>query len=210
MSHRSFTFYHFLSAASMALLVQTAFLGHAKASIQSIDLNDFSFIAGDPVVIAGDGSSAAIGENPAFFSISLFNDPFFGDPEVVIGGPGVELKFQFDFSEPAGNIDEFFVFVFDTDTGFSLGPSFEFFADSTSSGTVTFDLSSLTPSSPVLGMEFSLNSIFGDGGFDSEVTVSDLRLETPDAVIPEPASIFVWSLLGLTAGGISYRRNSKV
>ena len=29
-------------------------------------------------------------------------------------------------------------------------------------------------------------------------------------VVPEPTTFIVWSLLGLTAGGISYRRNSKV
>ena len=98
-----------------------------------INLNDFSvFDPGDPVVIAGDGSSATISEALDLFSVLLFNDPLFiGNPEVIIAGPGVFLRFEFDFSEPAGNVDEFFTVVFDSATGTSLGAAFEFFADST-------------------------------------------------------------------------------
>jgi len=197
-------------AIMIGIMVMTlAPMSAHSITITAINLNDFFFIAGDPVTIAPNGSSATIGEDPAFFSIRLFNDPFIGDPEVVIGGPGVELKFEFDFSEPAGNVDEFFVVVFDSDTGFSLGPSFEFFADSTSSGSVTFDLSSLAPSTPVLGMEFQLNSIFGDGGFDSSVTISDLRLESPGVPVPEPSSTVLMGigLIGLI--GFGWRKQKQ-
>ena len=89
--------------AAVAIAVATVLVGKTASAviITPIDLNDFLFIAGDPVSIAPDGSSATLGEDAAFSSIPLFNDPFFGDPEVVIGGPLVELKFEFDFSEPA-------------------------------------------------------------------------------------------------------------
>lgn len=47
-------------------------------------------------------------------------------------------------------------------------------------------------------------------GFDEvRGAITSFTLRSDPSVIPEPTTFIVWSLLGLTAGGISYRRNCK-
>jgi hypothetical protein len=136
----------------LGLLVATT----AQATM--IDLNDFYFYPGDPVTISPDGSQATIGEDPVFTSIPLFNDPFLGHPEVILAGDGVPniLTFSYTFTEDASmNHDEFVAFIFDADTGAPVGADFIFTTGSSSSGSVSFDLSPLV--GKTLGMEFQLN-----------------------------------------------------
>jgi len=171
----------------------------------SIDLNDFFFFPGDPVIVAADGSSATIGEDPFFSPITLSNDPFLGDPEVIIAGVGVSLFFDYDFMEGiSGEDDEFGAFVIDPLTGLSLGLGFEFFTVDTSSGTGVFDLTGLAGTSG-LGLQFQLSALAGDSGLLSTVTISNVRLET--ASVPEPASLL---LLSIGIVGISVFRNRLV
>jgi hypothetical protein len=168
-----------------------------------IDVNDFFFYAGDPVEVAPDGSWATIGEDPYISPIFLSNDPFLGDPEVILAGL-VYLIFDYDFHEgPIDNDDEFGAFIIDVDTGLSAGPDFEFFTKDTDCGTVCFDLSGLT--GKTLGMQFQLSAFSGDIELDSTVKISNLHTEP----IPEPSTILLIlsGLGGMAAfGEMRFRR----
>jgi len=165
-----------------------------------IDLNDFW--ADPPVTVSADGRAADFVEDFSLVSVLLSNDPFLGDPEVIlaeIGGVGQVLSFDYDFLEPAGNADEFGAYVIDTSTGLSAGAAFEFFADSTASGSVSFDLSSLAGKE--LGLQFALNAY--DMATDSTLTISNVELNP----VPVPGAILLAGLgLGTSAGILRKRR----
>ena len=172
-------------------------VGTSRADIIPIDLNDF--FADPTVTVSADGSSASFTEDPGF-NVLLANDPFFGEPEVIIAGLGTLLIFDFVFDEAAGNDDEFFAGVLGAD-GFPVF-GFEFSTGDSSAGTVSFDLSTLIAEA-FLGFEFSVLSF--DGGGDSTLLVSNMRLETV-VVVPEPPALFLMltgmlALLGVTRRG---------
>ena len=68
------------------------------------------------------------------------------------------LTFDYNFIEGDGNDDIFNAFVLDSTTGGSVDPSFEFSESGTSSGSHSFDLSSLVNVGFDLGIQFELNS----------------------------------------------------
>lgn len=163
-------------------------LAEAQAAvIAQIDLNDF--FADPSVTVALDGSSATVAEDAVLTPVLLANDPFLGDPEVIVAGAGVSLIFEFDFTEgPAGEDDEFGAFVIDAGTGLSAGAAFEFFTEDSSTGSVAFDLTGLVGTT--LGLQFQLLAFGGDTGLDSLVRVSNLRLESSVPVpVPAPSSL---------------------
>ncbi len=169
----------------------------------SINLNDF--FADPTVTVASDGSSALLTEDPPFTEVSLSNDPGLGDPEVVVAAPGVGLFFDYSFTEALGEDDSVFGFLLDGTTGNSVGPVFEFFINAASSGTVAFDLSSLTGTQ--LGLVFSLQSGLVDTGFNSTLTISNIHLD-PVTPVPVPVAI-VNMLMGLGMLGV-FGRWSRV
>ena len=176
------------------------------ASADLIDLNDFFK---DPTVtVSPDGSSADFTEDAFLIAVLLSNDPGLGDTEVIfaeIGGVGQILSFDFDFSEPIDNDDEFGAFIIDGATGASVGSSFEFFTQVTSSGTVSFDLSSLSGTAfEPLGLQFQLSSLFGDGSLTSALTVSNVKL-TP---VPIPSAVLLTGL-GLGTSAFSMFRKKR-
>ena len=172
------------------LLLSWLTAGTARADIIPIDLNDF--FADPTVTVSADGSSASFAEDSGFLLAGLFNDPGFGDPEVIIAGLGTTLAFDFDFVEGAGNDDEFFAGVLGAD-GFSIF-GFDFFTGDSDAGTISFDLSTLIGEA-FLGFEFGLVSF--DDVFDSTLLISNVRLETATAV-PEPSALFLM-LTGMLA-----------
>ncbi|MGR9108969.1 MAG: hypothetical protein ACU843_18805 [Gammaproteobacteria bacterium] len=163
-----------------------------------IDLNDFFFFAGDPVTVSANGTSATIGESAGFSPIVLSNDPFLGDPEVIIAGVGILLLFDYSFIEGAASNDEFGAFIIDPVTGGSIGSGFEFFTNSTSSGTVSFDLSTLAGITG-LGLQFQLSSLASDFDFLSTVTISNLRLVSASVPVSSPPTwlLLIFGILGM-------------
>jgi len=186
-----------------SLAVILLFFGYTlSAHSTPINLNDFY---SDPsVTIAADGSSATIAEDSFLFSVLLSNDPGLGDPNVIIPAADTFLIFDFNFSELVGNDDEFIAFVLDGATGLSFGNGFEFSTDTTSTGSVSFELSSLVGMN--LGLQFELAAGFGDTAFDSTVTVSNVRLETREGSVPLPSTLLLLLIGGLSGLTI---RNTK-
>lgn len=176
-------------------------LGFASVSqAGQIDLNDF--FADPSVTVAPDGSLALIAEDsdPFVDFVLLVNDPGFGDPNVIIPGPGTLLSFDYVLATGLGNLEEFSAFVLDAATGLSAGPAYEFFTQIASTGTVSFDISGLTGST--LGFQFSLESLVGDAASTTTVTVSDLRLT--QAQVPAP-SVPLLMLIGLASARLARR-----
>jgi len=178
-------------------------VSHSAAIITPIDLNDF--FADPEVTVAGDGSSADFVESSFVANVLLSNDPGLGDPEVIIASAGALLKFDYTFTEGNGNDDEFAVLVLD-DFGLSAGAAFELVFSDSSSGSATFDLSTLV-GIPFLGLQFSLDSF--DSLLDSTASVSNLRIETPmdmtSVSVPAIGHIFVIGLFWL----LRRRRDSR-
>ena len=149
--------------------------GPAPPTVTHINLNDF--FADPTVTVAVEPSTATLLEDPFFSPVLLANDPFLGDPNVIIPSAGASLVFEFDFVEGAGSEDdEFGAFIIDASTGLSLGGAFEFFTQDTSTGTVSFDLSTLVGTT--LGLQFQLSALPADLDFNSSLTVSNLRIES--------------------------------
>ena len=161
-----------------------------------VDLNLPNFFADPTVTVSASGFSADFAEDPGFFTVLLANDPAgFGDPAIFEAGAGVSLIFEFEFVEAPGEDDEFGAFIIDQATGVSPGAAFEFFTGTSSAGTVTFDLTGLTPGT--IGLQFSLSAGFGDTGFGSTAKVSNVH------VVPEPGSLLLFSA---GVGGLLFRR----
>jgi len=177
------------------VLAAAALFSPAAAFAVPIDMNQMFHDPGVPISISADGSSATFREDPALLSVFLSDVPGFGDPELLQASAGARLAFDYNFLEPAGNADIFHFAILDGTSGNPLAPFDLFFTD-TGAGSVSFDLTSLVGSS--LGFQFELVSdVFNDLGFDSLLTISNLRIEPPDVVaVPEP-DIFGMVLLGL-------------
>lgn len=161
-----------------------------------VDLNDFYK---DPSVsVVANGSSASFTEDANLGQVILSNDPGLGDPEVIVAAAGRTLSFDYSFTlGGAGNLDEFGAFVIDSDTGLSAGAAFQFFRQTTGSGTVTFDLSSLVSGPTHLGLQFQLSSLPNDAGRTSLLFLSNVRTtDTTTTAVPLPPA----SLVGL--GGL--------
>jgi hypothetical protein len=176
-----------------------------NAQADDIDLNDFFTDPAAAVSIAADGSSATLIEDASVFSVLLSNDPGLGDPHVIFGGADTFLRFDYAFTEGAGEDDEFAVFLIDADTGSFVGAPFEFFADETGAGTITWDLS--TFGGTTLGLQFELNSLFGDSGIGSTLIISNVEtfVEGADPV-PEPGTML---LVGSAGAAMWFARRRR-
>jgi hypothetical protein len=128
-----------------------------------------------------------LSEDPAVFAVFLSNVPGFGDPQLITATTGARLTFDYDFNEPAGNADIFHFALLDGLTGDPLAGQ-EVFVTDTSSGSVSFDLSAFVGAT--LGMQFELvPDLLNDLGFDSTLTLSNLRIDAP-VVTPVDAPNF--------------------
>ena len=161
-------------------------IGGTAAAIP-VDLNTFTADPASAVVIASDGSSATIYEDPSLMSVWFYNDAL--DVTDMLF-----LSFDYDFVEGMGNDDVLNAYLYDP----SIGPSAvlaDIFVEDTGSGSVMWDLTGI--SLTVVGLEFDLNAY--DFAADSYATIANVDL-TP---IPEPASLL---LLGCTLIGVAGAR----
>lgn len=153
----------------------------ANAAIIPLDLNDF--YADPTVVVSGDGRSAVFSEDPFFSFVLLSNDPGLGDPFIITPAQGLSLLFNFSFTLGSQDVDQFSAYLTGSD-GLSLGPSYEFATNQTSTGSISFDLSDLV--GEVLGLTFQLSALPGDSGFNSLLEISSLQLVEAQAVSEPP------------------------
>ena len=153
-----------------------------SAATIPIDLNDFY---SDPTVsVSPSGDSANMIEDSGLGSVLLSNDPFFGEPGITVPSNLVSLQFDYNFIEPINNDDIFYASVFD---GISGGLIDDFTLDITGSGSIVWNLASLSPSTTLLGLEFQLNASIFDVGLDSAVFIDNVQLET-SATVPTPST----------------------
>ena len=193
---------------AMFLCLSSALAMPAQAAV--IDLNEF--FADETVVVAPDGSSAVLQENPLFALVLLSLDPGLGDPDLIAPGDDVALVFDYDIDLPADaggslvNNDRFSVFLFDATSGVSFGSPFEFVTETSAMGELVFNLSTLTGNT--IGLQFQLEALPGDLGLNSTATISNVRLEDRTALpsIPEPGTAFLL-VGGLALAGCMRRRH---
>lgn len=159
-----------------------------------LDLGDFFSL--DPEVVVMDASTATMTDSEYVSVVTLTNDPWLGDPEIIVAGVGRSLTFDLEFVQPAGNIDEFAAYLFDSDLGSFAGVVDSVLFDSSYTGPVSFDLSSWV--GVTLGLQFELY----DPGFDlgSTVMISNLALNDPmPAPAPPAVALFLFGLTMLVA-----------
>lgn len=164
-----------------------------------VSFNDF-FVNGD-IDISADGTTATFYESLASTEQSLINDPFFGDPEVIVAEDNTFLNFHYVFTlGDANESDAFSARLFDWTTGDFLGASFEFFVTDSSEGDVSFDLTELVGMG--LGLQLDLLSLPGDGGISSLLVLSDMEMKyklTGPVALPLPTPLLLITLGGLFA-----------
>lgn len=183
------------------------FMGFSTANAGYVTVKFDDFYVDTAVSVAIDGLSAVMNEDPNLAGVLLSNDPTLGDPGIPVITDLISLSFNYNFILGPNNynFDAFYAKVFDGGSGSVLD---DFLVDTSSSGLVTFDLSAITPSITLIGLEFQLNSLTGAGdtAFDSKVIISDVKLNTEprnQTPVPEPGTIFLLSvgLIGLAAYG---------
>ena len=169
-----------------------------SAATIPIDLNDFY---SDPTVsVSPSGDSANMFEDSGLGSVLLSNDPFFGEPGITVPSNLVSLQFDYNFIEPINNDDIFYALVFDGVSGDLID---DFTLDITGSGSIVWNLATLSPSTTLLGLEFQLNASIFDVGLDSAVFINIVQLET-SATVPTPNTLI---LLGVGLFGVlSFQR----
>ncbi|MCH9660404.1 MAG: hypothetical protein K0U54_05780 [Bacteroidetes bacterium] len=164
------------------------------ASTQVMDLNDFF---SDPSVsISQNGESATLTEDQNLNSILLSNDPFFGGSGIAVTPDLIGISFDYEFSSPQGNIDNFFAWVFDADT---FTPIHQISLSQSNSGSIFFHLASLANTVTTLGLEFQLNSFSTDREITSVVDISRVRINRSSPVpIPQTLPLFLIGLFFMT------------
>lgn len=151
-----------------------------------------NFYADETVSLSSDRFSAVIEESAIFPSTLLSNDPFLGDPEIIIASIDSVLEMDVEFIEAASEDDEFRITLFDS-SDFTLLD--EYFSDTNMNEVISFDLSDYI--GKTLGLQFELRSF--DTSFNSIVNIHGVSLSRIESVeIPEPTTLFLcFSILAL-------------
>ena len=178
----------------------------ASAAIIPIDLNAF-FPSEPEVVISSDGVTATMNESPIIAVVTLDNDPFLGDAEVIVAAPSRLLTFDFDFNELPGNDDVFSATLFDSGLGPVNGVLEALEIDATRAGAASFDLSPWV--GVTLGLSFTLFDLNPQGLQDSTVTVTRLQLNDESAVPLPPSLLLLFSGMVFLASRLSFSTTSR-
>jgi hypothetical protein len=166
---------NFINALFIAVLLSS---NTAKAGL--INLNDF-FTTDPEIVISVDGSSADFVESMFTSFISLINDPFSGDANVVAPALSRTLTMDYDFIEAVGNDDLFSVFLFDSDLGLFAGTLDFVEFELSAAGTLEFDLSSHVGLNLGLSIELVDQSLQGT---ESTLSIANLKLNDLISTVP--------------------------
>lgn len=151
-----------------------------------IDLTTFTANPASDVVINPDGSSATLFEDWAVAPVSFSNSSF------SIPSDALSLSFDYALVVAAFNDDYFDFYINDV-----IAPDFwDGGPEGTYSGTYTYGLAALRGHTiPII---FNLMYGWGDGGYESYLTVSNVNLNP----VPEPSTIFLLSIGILGAIGL--------
>jgi hypothetical protein len=186
-----------LAGARRALITAAAMALPAASQAAAVDLNLFYSEPGAPISIAADGSSATFSEDPNVFLVYLSNVPGLGDPQLLTPASGATFSFDYNFVEATGNEDIFHFSLLDGNTGSPL-TAYELLFTNSASGSALFNLSGLVGTT--LGMQFELlPDLALDLGFESQLTISNLRFEPP----PPPVDVLEPGTLALMLAGFA-------
>ncbi len=170
---------------------------------ESINLNNF--YADPSVSVSVDGNSATMSEDPLLNTVLLSDDPSMGDPILPFPSDPFFLSFSYEFTVASGNWDNFYVKLFDADTGNVIEEFLTEYNNSTGSSdwaeadTILWRIANAPSGSLGFGWEFQLNAY--DNVSESTVQISNVEFNR--IPIPESATIFVVGLgfLSLTYAG---------
>ena len=178
------------------LLIFCAFFLNLDNGLQAtpIDLTVTSggFAVSDPAFVSfgPDNNDAVLTEDDLWGLTWLSNDPFLGDPGIVVSLNASNLTFDLAFST-SGN-DSFEVKLLDATGG---APLFSLFHDGDALGpgsffydNVSIDLVLLNLTGDTIGLDFSLVSGFTDLTVDAVLTIANVSINETLTPIPEPST----------------------
>lgn len=164
----------------------------ANASVIDLNLNDFT-PSSTNITVSSDGSSATFTEDTSHSPVEL--NTLYSVPT-----DSVYLNFEYVLDVAASNKD-YFDFYLDN---ISMPLFSDGGAPNNYSGSLSFDISSFAGTdTPIL---FSFLSDFGDGGFDSILTISNVNVTTKP--IPAPATVLLMLSGILSIWGIRKKKNT--
>lgn len=172
----------------------------------TIDLNDF--YADPSVSVAGNGTSATMSEDPSLVTVYLSDDPSLGDPILPFPSDPFFLSFSYQFTVAAGNWDDFYVKLFDANTGTVIEDFLIEYNNSvsstdwTKSDTINWNITGAPSTGLGLGLEFQLNAYDDVSGSTVQISNVEFNLKP----VPEPATIFIFGL-GLVGLSFAGRKN---
>ena len=166
------------------------FLFCGRAWAMPVDLSAFGTIDASATVFGADNDSAQILEDPVFAPVGLW------ETALAIPADAGVLTFDYRLQVLAGNEDYFDIYFGDLAGPVASFGGFEGLYD----GTVTRNLSGFAGGA--LPLAFTLNYGFGDGGFDSVLTIENVRIT--QAQVPAPSLL---ALLAVGLAGLGRARN---
>ncbi|MCB1905460.1 MAG: hypothetical protein KDI18_15495 [Gammaproteobacteria bacterium] len=163
-----------------ALLTLFLFLFSGRLLALPVDLATFDLVDATVTVFGPDNASAQILEDPTFAPVGLW------ETALAIPVGATTLSFSYELQVMAGN-EDYFDFYFGNLSSPSAG--FGGFAG-IYSATITRDLTGFAGGT--LPLAFALNFGFGDTGFDSLLTISNVSIA--QAQVPAPSALLMLTL----------------